>query len=134
MIRECQVLPINLPDKIKEGRDAAAVINTNPFLQAHRVEVREELMRARAKMLFPPAIQYNPRQECVEPNQQGGRPFNFEYILTIPHFSVMDWRMVGRDVNPNRQYFKPAEWPQRWAIIIVQNAVSTNACQYVLFF
>jgi hypothetical protein len=70
MIRQCQLLPVNLPDQIKEERKAANVINTNPYLQAQKVQINEELMKAKAEVLFPPAIQYNGR-DCVEPDPRG---------------------------------------------------------------
>ena len=131
MIRECQVFPINLPAQIEEQRNASFVQSINPFFKAQRVQVNAEQMKARSELLFPPAIQYNPRGEIVEPDQRGG---GLQFQLYFKPYLALDWKMVGRDVNPNRQYIQPAEWPKRWAIIIVQNAIPPNVCQYVLFF
>jgi len=38
-------------------------------------------MHAKGEVLFPPAIQYNPPQERVEPDQRGCRVFSKRIIL-----------------------------------------------------
>lgn len=70
MIRQCQVLPAKLPEGIEEQRIKAMIESGNPFFRSHNIRVNQELCRAEAQLLHPPAIAY--AQNRVEPDQQGG--------------------------------------------------------------
>jgi hypothetical protein len=76
MIRQCQVLPADLggdQGQIAAQKEAAHLQSSNPFFRAHNVRVDSgTLMRAKANALYPPAIQFVPREDVVEPDRQGG--------------------------------------------------------------
>lgn len=72
MIKQCQVMPFALAEQITIQRDSAMLQNMNPYFTAHNVRIDPNLSKTEASMLFPPAIQYNPSNDRVEPNQSGG--------------------------------------------------------------
>ena len=74
MIRECQVKPVNMAGQIHEQKDAADIRDANPFFQAHNLHVEQNLMRAKAQVLYPPAIRYD-KGDTVEPDNRGGMYF-----------------------------------------------------------
>lgn len=43
----------------------------------------------------------------------------------------LDWKMIGGGVQ-NRRFTTPVEWPKLWAVVIVQNCVQMDQCQYVM--
>jgi hypothetical protein len=71
MIRQSQVRPADVPAQIVEQRDVAHCQSSNPFFKSYEVKVSPDQIKAQANLLFPPAIQYAPRQECVQPDQRG---------------------------------------------------------------
>jgi len=138
MIRQCQVLPIQLGPQIDQQRDKAMVQSGNPFFKQHGLRVDPNQMRTEAQVLFPPAIQYNPPNDRVEPDRTGS-----ESNLVMTHrknipvtyasfYSELEWRTVGREVPQRRAYTACATWPTRWAVVIVQNSLPQNPCQSVI--
>src|SRR5690349_20636661 len=59
MIRQCQTLPHEFVALNSEARENAVIANSNPYFRAHNVRVETDLMRARADLLWPPAITYS---------------------------------------------------------------------------
>lgn len=73
MIRNCQILPENVEAQINEQRDKAMVQSGNPYFRSFGVRMQEtNLIKTDAAMLFPPAIQYEPARDIVEPDARGG--------------------------------------------------------------
>jgi hypothetical protein len=75
MIRQCQVLPANLPDQIKKQQVQAMAQNANPFFQRQGVKIETELIRSKAQQLHLPAIEYA-NQDKVEPEPNRGCEFS----------------------------------------------------------
>ena len=71
MIRQCQVLPCNLPEQINKQQVAAMAQNANPFFRSNGVKIEPELVRAEAQLLHLPAIEYT-NNDKVEPDPNRG--------------------------------------------------------------
>jgi hypothetical protein len=127
MIRECQVLPSDLGGQIKEQREAAFVHNDNPFFKANNVEVGTKLVSAKADLLYPPAIQYGSRGDCVEPNEEGSEWGRWPGRFGSGQLADLNWKMTGPGVG--RTFLRPAEWPRVWAVVVVQNVVRGGDCE-----
>ncbi|KAL7076620.1 hypothetical protein ACQ4LE_004120 [Meloidogyne hapla] len=110
MIRNCQIIPSQLPKEIEEQRRGAEISSTDNYFRAHNIKFDSRMVVQQANVLFPPAIQYNKR-DVVEPDQRG----------------KLDWRMTGRGID-QRTYLRPMEWPRRAAAIIVQGSISRDVC------
>lgn len=72
-----------MQEQITIQRDNGNLANMNPYFQAHGVRIDPHLCKTEASMLFPPAIQYNPPNDKVEPNQSGG---NFKSMYSFNNF------------------------------------------------
>jgi hypothetical protein len=136
MIRQCQVLPFNLPEQINRQQVAAMAQNANPFFRSHGVKIEAELIRSDAQLLHLPALEYSNNDKVEpEPNRgcefglKKGRNFSILRRLMIAKNSVSNWRMVGRDVNPRRGFIEAAAYPKTWVVAIVQGCVPMDACQ-----
>jgi hypothetical protein len=71
MIRQCQVLPANLPEEIHRQQVHAMAQSANPFFRAHGVRIESDLIRADAQLLHLPAIEYG-NNDKVEPEPNRG--------------------------------------------------------------
>jgi hypothetical protein len=133
MIRQCQVLPVNLPEQIHKQKVAAKAQNENRFFRANGIKIESELIRSNAQLLHLPAIQYT-NNDTVEPDQNRGCELK-EIVWCLPSSDnylkhlVSNWRMIGRDVNPRRRFLDAATFPKTWVVAIVQNCVPMDACQ-----
>jgi hypothetical protein len=74
MIRQCQVLPFNLPEQINRQQVAAMAQNANPFFRSHGVKIEAELIRSDAQLLHLPALEYS-NNDKVEPEPNRGCEF-----------------------------------------------------------
>jgi hypothetical protein len=80
MIRQCQVLPVNLPEQIHKQKVAAMIQNENPFFRSNGVKIESELICTDAQLLHLPAIQYT-NNDTVEPDSNRGCELNFYKCL-----------------------------------------------------
>jgi hypothetical protein len=71
MLRQCQVLPADLPEHINKHQVAMMAQNANPFFRAHGIRIESELIRTDAQRLHLPAIEYG-NNDKVEPEPNGG--------------------------------------------------------------
>jgi hypothetical protein len=90
MIRQCQILPSQLPNEIEEQRQCASLSRTDDYFKAHNVKLDNRMVTEQAKVLFPPAIQYSGRY-TIQPDQGGSIHF---FIL---NYDLKNWIGVRQE-------------------------------------
>lgn len=59
MIRNCQSRPKQFKENTNNQKNDGFLSNSNPYIKAFKVNISNELDKAEASILHPPAIKYN---------------------------------------------------------------------------